>query len=163
MLKRKDKIILSALFAWLVSPSVFVPVLLNHFQLFEMTENLFVYAFASALFASNLFIRKLLTNVKASGFTALSLEFFIWGFTFTVAGIITAITALSVSVTGFKHGLGELLNFYAQLSLNFLIGGVTLVGASLPVLHSLFGQSESKVEPSPQSGGCGEEDMGRDT
>jgi len=147
MLKRMIFLIL------LISPLIYASLLINQFELFERATDILFLAFANTFAASYLLTRELLAGAKAKGFVALSLEFFTWGFTFTVTGLVTAITALSLSVTGFKHGLGELLNFYAQISLNLLIGGVTLIGASFPILQSLFGQGERKAEPSPPSSG----------
>jgi len=49
----------------------------------------------------------------------------------------------------------EHLSIFLQMSLNFLLAGVGLIGASLPVFQSLYRQSEHKAEPSPQSGGEG--------
>jgi len=115
MLKRKDKVILSVLLVWFISPLVFVPVAINQFQLFEWTESLFVLAFAFALGASYLLISKLLANVKASGFSAISLEFFKWGFSFTATGLITATATLLSSIAGFKHDIGELLKFLCSI------------------------------------------------
>jgi len=147
MIKRRDWILL----IWLISPLAYAPLAINYFQLFEWAELILVSAFANAFFASYLLIRAPLPGAKAMGFTALLREFFILGLTLTFTGLITATTTLLSSITGFKHGIGELLSFYAQLSLNFLIGGVTLVGASLPVLPSLFGQSKGETTSTPQS------------
>jgi len=79
-------------------------------------------------------------NTTAVGTARILLELFKIGLAFTFTGLATAIFALAASATGFERGLGEFLSFYAQLALNFLIGGVTLVGASLPAIQPLLKQ-----------------------
>jgi len=136
---------------WLLSPVVYVPLAINQFQLIEWAEIIFVSAFGNAFGASIQYLNVSLAGVRATRFATLLLWFATIGLTLTFTGLVTAASILLASMTGFRHGLGELLNFYAQLSLNFLIGGVTLVGASLPVLHSLFEQGKGETASTPQS------------
>jgi len=79
-------------------------------------------------------------DTTAVGTARILLELFKIGLALTFTGLATAIFALAASATGFERGLGEFLSFYAQLALNFLIGGVTLVGAALPAIQPLLKQ-----------------------
>jgi len=86
------------------------------------------------------------------------LEFFVLGFSLTVSGTATTFFVMYINfiinLTGvYLDNFKDTINFYVQISLNFLLGGITLVGASLPLLQSLFGQSERKTEQSPHSSG----------
>jgi len=87
-------------------------------------------------------------------------EFFIWGASLTFSGLMTTFSSMMANViinfinlTEVANSFRDITNFYVQISLNFLIGGVTLIGASFPLLPSLFGQSEGEAASSSQSSG----------
>jgi len=95
------------------------------------------------------------------------LVFFVWGASFTSSGLVATlfimITNLIINLTetDIANDFRDITSFYIGILLNFLLGGITLVGASLPALQSLLGQSERKAEPSPQcsrEGGGGQQD-----
>jgi len=81
---------------------------------------------------------------EVEGFSRLILNFFIFGLSLTFSGLLTTSLAMVVNAMDIAGHLRDVTNFYVQISLNFLIGGVTLVGASLPVLPSLFRQETSQ-------------------
>jgi len=137
----------------LLAPPIYIFIVINLFQRFELVEIIFALAFGNAFVASILYVSASLPGARVTGLTALLHDFFIFGLALTFTGLVVAASALLASITLFKYYLGDLLSFYAQLSLNFLLGGVTLVGASLPVLPSLFGQSKGGTTLTPQSSG----------
>jgi len=92
-------------------------------------------------------------DIPTVGVARILFELFKFGLAFTFTGLATAIFALAASATGFERGFGEFLSFYAQLALNFLIGGVTLVGASLPAIQPLFKQKAEQCGRSEESEG----------
>jgi len=114
-------------------------------QIFETIglslEFILVISFAFTLFATWSFMQRNLASVKIEGFTKTLL---VLGLTLAFTGFITSFFALLASPIGFKRGLGEFLDFYVQLSLNFLLGGLALIGASLPALQPLSKQEASQ-------------------
>jgi len=59
-----------------------------------------------------------------------------------------------VNVPSVPEDVREHLNIFLQMAFNFLLGGVGLIGASLPVLQSLFRQETSQPpQCSGESGG----------
>jgi len=85
-------------------------------------------------------------------------EFFKWGTSLTFSGLATTIFAMltsfittTVNSTDVANSFKDVTNFYVQISLNFLLGGVALVGASFPLLPSLFGQSKDEATSTSQS------------
>jgi len=117
----------------------------NWSQVFEVIglspEFIFVFSFAVTLFATWSFVQRNLASVKIEGFTK---SLLMLGLTLTFTGFATALFALAASPMAFKRGLGEFLSLYTQLSLNFLLGGLSLIGASLPALQSLSKQGASQ-------------------
>jgi len=101
-------------------------------------------------------IALVITGLFATGLIIVIFVAFYMSFTNT-----SPITPCGCDYTsGIPKDIREHLSIFLQMSLNFLLGGVTLVGASLPVLQSLYRQSEHKAEPSPQSvreGGSGQQ------
>jgi len=75
------------------------------------------------------------------------LEFFVLGFSLTVSGTTTTFFVMYINfiinLTGINlENFKDTINFYVQISLNFLLGGITVVGASLPVLQSLLDKAK---------------------
>jgi len=112
-------------------------------------ESILVLSFVVTLSATWSFIQRNLASVKIGGFTKFLLML---GLTLTFTGFVASFYALLAGLIGFKRGLGEFLNLYTQISLNFLLGGLGLIGASLPALQSLSKQEASQP---PQCGGEG--------
>jgi len=81
---------------------------------------------------------------EVEGFSRLILNFFIVGLSLTSSGLLTTSLAIVVNAMDVAGKFRDVTNFYVQISLNFLLGGITLVGASLPVLQSLFRQETSQ-------------------
>jgi len=100
---------------------------------------------------------------KMEGFSRILLEFFIWGFSLTFSGLMTTFFAMMIDILDIGSNFKDVTNFYVQISLNFLLGGITLVGASLPLLPSLVKQRKRRAEPTPQSGGGKEDGAGKGT
>jgi len=99
----------------------------------------------------------ILFNIKSKDpLVSLFYLFLTLGIGFALSGVITTLLILSVIATldvSHENNIKELLSIYLQVSLHFLLGGISLVGVALPVLPSLVGQRERRVEPSPQSSG----------
>jgi len=92
-------------------------------------------------------------NEKVKASSKLALNFFAWGFSLTFSGLVTTFFAMFVNIMDINNKFRDVTSFYVQISLNFLIGGITLVGASLPLLPSLFGQSKGETASTLQSSG----------
>jgi len=90
-------------------------------------------------------------NEKIKASSKLALKFFAWGFSLTFSGLVTTFFAMFVNIMDINNNFRDVISFYVQISLNLLIGGITLVGASLPILYSLLGQSESETTSTPPS------------
>jgi len=70
-----------------------------------------------------------------------------------VATLFAMITNFIIDLTDTStaNNFRDVISFYAQILLNFLLGGITLIGASLPLLPSLFRQSKSETASTRQS------------
>jgi len=91
----------------------------------------------------------LITGLLATGLITVIFVAFYMSFTNT-----SPITPCGCVYTpGIPEDIREHLSIFLQMSLNFLLAGVGLVGASLPAFQSLYKQSEHKAEPSHQSSG----------
>jgi len=143
-------------FSALVSIATYMPHVLQPLGL--SLNTIFIYGFLYILISAYWTVSSVVeteADIPTVGFARILFELFKFGIAFTFTGLATAIFALFASATGFERGFGEFLSFYAQLALNFLIGGVTLVGASLPAIQPLF---KRKAE---QCGGCEESEEKR--
>jgi len=133
--------------------------LTNWSQVFEVIglspEFIFVFSFIVTLSATWSFIQRNLAGVKIEGFTK---SLLMLGLTFTFTGFATALFALVASPMAFKHGLGEFLSLYTQIALNFLLGGLGLIGASLTALQSLSKQGASQPPQCSGESGGGQQD-----
>jgi len=126
-------------------------------QLGMSFEMLFQTLFLSAMIISFWYafskVKKFQSIIKAKDpLASLFSPFFTLGLGFTLSGIAATLLALAITPS-VSDKTREFLNMYLQVSLNFLLGGITLVGASLPLLVLLVGQHKHKAEPSPQSSG----------
>jgi len=110
------------------------------------------FAFIAIFHVTWLFISKVTENIKVEGFTAFQLFLFRLGVAFTITGVVTALLSMWASTAAFRLGLDEFLRFYADTSFKVLTGGITLIGASFPMLQSLYKQGASQP---PQCGGEG--------
>jgi len=116
----------------------------------ELTlELLLVFSLIVTLLATWSFLQRNLASVKIEGFTKVLLML---GLTLAFTGFVTPFYALLAGLIGFKRGLGEFLNLYTHISLNFLLGGLSLIGASLTALQSL---SKHGASQPPQCSGEG--------
>jgi len=120
----------------------------------ELLESGFIAFILGSFFAVNFeFYNRLVKIRKVNGFSWLFVEFFTWGLSLTFSGLTATSLAMVVNLLDVANKFSEVVNFYVQISLNFILGGVTLIGASLPVVHSLFGQSKGETASTPQSSG----------
>jgi len=90
---------------------------------------------------------------ELKGLSRLVLNFFIFGISLTASGLAATSLAMVVNAMDVAGNYRDVINFYVQISLNFLLGGVTLVGASLPLLPSLFRQNKCETASTRQSSG----------
>jgi len=148
MTDRRKRSALAALFFGYLFFSVLVSIATIKPQLLQplgLSINLifvsgFIYIFTSAYWTVSSVIEETIADTATVGIARILYELFKLGLALTFTSLATAIFALAASITGFERDLGEFLSFYAQLALNFLIGGVTLVGASLPAIQPLLKQ-----------------------
>jgi len=123
-----------------------------------------LFLFSITFFITHYTLSERIKNRKIETSSRPILAFFIWGVSLTSAGLVATLFVMitnfiiDLTDTNTANNLRDVISFYAQILLNFLLGGVTLVGASLPLLPSLFGQSKGETtsthQSSRESGGC---------
>jgi len=126
--------------------AIFIFIVTNLLETFGLPlelilELILVSSFVVTLSATWSFMQRNLASVKIEGFTKFLLML---SLTLAFTGFVTSFYALLAGPIGFKHGLGEFLNLYTQIALNFLLGGLALIGASLTALQSLSKQGASQ-------------------
>jgi len=118
-------------------------------QLFMMSfESLFLTLFLIMAVLMFSYAKKLsakLGNPMLSNLYALGLGF-------TLTGVATTLLVLA-SVPTVSKEIREYLNMFLQISLNFLLAGAGLIGASLSTLISQRGQQGGQ-QPQSSCGGC---------
>ena len=111
------------------------------------------FAFIAIFYVTWHFINKVTKNIKVEGVTAFQLTLFRLGVAFTLTGVITALLSMWASTAAFRLGLDKFLGFYADTSFKVLTGGITLIGASFPMLQSLYKQETSQRQCGGEGGG----------
>ena len=144
-------------------------VILGSSQSFALTSRAYLGMIILSLFSITFFIThyelsERIKNRKIETPSRPILAFFIWGVSLTSAGLVATLFVMitnfiiDLTDTNTANNFKDVISFYAQILLNFLLGGVSLVGASLPLLPSLFGESKGETTSMPQSsresGGC---------
>jgi len=118
-------------------------------QLFMMSfESLFLTLFLIMAVLMFFYAKKLSAKL---GNPMLS-NIYTFGLGFTLIGIATTLLVLA-SVSTVSKETREYLNMFLQVSLNFLLAGASLIGASLSTLISQRGQQGGQ-QPQSNGGGC---------
>jgi len=139
-------------------------VILSSSQSFILTPRAYLgviilFLFSITFFVTHYTLSERIKNKKIEASSRPILAFFIWGVSLTSAGLVTTLFVMitnfiiDLTDTNTANNFKDIISFYAQISLNFILGGITLVGASLPLLPSLFGQNKGETTSTHQSSG----------
>jgi len=137
-------------------------VILGSSQSFELTprtylEMIFLFLFTITFLITYNDLSERIKNRKIEVSSRPILAFFIWGVSLTSAGLVATLFVMitnfivDLTDTNTANNFRDIINIYVQILLNFLLGGITLIGASLPLLPSLFGQSKGETTSTSQS------------